>query len=315
MQESSGTYAFNPSGIQCFSVEVESMHLITYSHRNRIRLGALLSLDGQELVLDLVRAQPDLPPDLVEFMQLGDTALATARRALASPDRSCLVPRSEVTLLAPIPRPGKIICLGHNYFDHMGIGKTEPPEYPTFFCKTANTVIGPGQAIVVPRVTSQVDYEGELAVVIGKPATHVAQEQALQFVAGYTLFNDVSARDYQKRTSQWMIGKSFDTFGPMGPVLVTVDEIPDPHRLELSLTLNGLEMQRASTGNMIFSIPFVIAYLSAVMTLEAGDVISTGTPAKTDLARSLPPFMKPGDTVRISVEQIGELVNPVVAEV
>jgi acylpyruvate hydrolase len=291
------------------------MQLITFSHRNRSRLGALLALDGQEYVLDLSLARPNLPTDLVEFLQIGETALTSARQALASPDRACLTPRADVTLLAPVPRPGKIVCLGHNYFDHMGISKTEPPEYPTFFCKTANTIIGPGQAIVVPAVTSQVDYEAELAVVIGKRARHVAQAHALEFVAGYTIFNDVSARDYQKRTSQWMIGKSFDTFGPMGPALVTADEIPDPHCLELSLTLNGQEMQRTNTGNMIFSIPFVIAYLSAVMTLEPGDVISTGTPAKTELARSLPPFMKPGDTVKISVEKIGELVNPVVAEV
>ena len=290
------------------------MQLITFPHRNRSRLGALLALDGQEYVLDLSLARPDLPIDLVEFLQIGETALTSARQALASPDRSCLVPRSDVTLLAPMPRPGKIVCLGHNYFDHMGIGKTEPPEYPTFFCKTVNTVIGPGQAIVIPSVTRQVDYEAELAVVIGKRARHVAQADALDFVAGYTIFNDVSARDYQKRTSQWMIGKSFDTFGPMGPALVTADEIPDPHGLELSLTLNGLEMQRTNTGNMIFSIPFVITYLSAVMTLEPGDVISTGTPAKTELAHSLPPFMKPGDTVRIAVEGVGELVNPVVAE-
>jgi len=265
--------------------------------------------------VDLGLARPDLPSEMNEFLQLGETALASARQALASPDRSCLLPRSEVTLLAPVLRPGKIVCLGHNYFDHIGIGKTEPPEYPTFFCKTVNTIIGPDQAIVIPRVTSQVDYEAELAVVIGKRARHVAQEHALDFVAGYTIFNDVSARDYQKRTSQWMIGKSFDTFGPMGSALVTADEIPDPHRLELSLTLNGQEMQRTNTANMIFSIPFVIAYLSAVMTLEPGDVISTGTPAKTDLARRLTPFMKPGDTVRISVEGVGELVNPVVAEV
>jgi acylpyruvate hydrolase len=291
------------------------MQLITFSHHNRSRLGALFALDGQEYVLDLSLARLDLPADLVEFLRVGEAALASARQALASPDRSCLVPRSEVTLLAPVPRPGKIICLGHNYFDHMGIGKTEPPEYPTFFCKTVNTVIGHGQAIVIPAVTGQVDYEAELAVVIGKRARHVAQVHALDFVAGYTIFNDVSARDYQKRTSQWMIGKSFDTFGPMGPALVTADEVPDPHCLELSLTLNGLEMQRTNTGNMIFSIPFVIAYLSAVMTLEPGDVISTGTPAKTEFARSLPPFMKPGDTVRIVVERIGELLNPVAAEV
>jgi acylpyruvate hydrolase len=291
------------------------MQLITYFHRNRSRLGAMLALDGQEYVLNLGLARPDLPNDLVEFLQAGETAFNSAQSALASPARSCLVPRSEVTLLAPIPRPGKIVCLGHNYFDHMGIGKTEPPEYPTFFCKTVNTVIGPGQAIVIPSVTSQVDYEAELAVVIGKRARHVAQEHALDFLAGYTIFNDVSARDYQKRTSQWMIGKSFDTFGPMGPALVTTDEIPDPHCLELSLTLNGQEMQRTNTGNMIFSIPLVIAYLSAVMTLEPGDVISTGTPAKTELARSLPPFVRSGDTVRIAVEKLGELVNPVVAEV
>ena len=258
------------------------MHLITFSHHNRGRLGAMVTLDGRGYVLDLGLARPDLPSEMNEFLQLGETALTSARQALASPDRSWLVPRADVTLLAPVPRPGKIICLGHNYSDHMGIGKTEPPEYPTFFCKTVNTVIGPGQAIVIPRVTSQVDYEAELAVVIGKRARHVAQEHALDFVAGYTIFNDVSARDYQKRTSQWMIGKSFDTFGPMGPALVTADEIPDPHRLELSLTLNGLEMQRTNTANMIFSIPFVIAYLSAVMTLEPGDVISTGTPAKTE---------------------------------
>ena len=138
----------------------------------------------------------------------------------------------------------------------------------------------------------------------------MAAEHTLEFVAGYTIFNDVSARDYQKRTSQWMIGKSFDTFGPMGPALVTADEIPDPHYLELSLTLNGLEMQRTNTGNMIFSIPFVIAYLSAVMTLEPGDVISTGTPAKTELPRSLPPFMKPGDTVRIAMEKLGDAGQP-----
>ena len=290
------------------------MRLITFATHGHARLGVILARDGQERVLDLSTAQPGLPADMVAFLSAGEAALVAAKNVMASAAERDLLPIAEVTLLAPIPRPGKIVCLGHNYFDHMGIGKTEPPEFPTFFCKTANTVIGPGQAIVIPRVTSQVDYEAELAVVIGKRVKHVTQEQAPEVVAGYTVFNDVSARDYQKRTSQWMIGKSFDTFGPMGPALVTADEIPDPHRLELALTLNDLEMQHTNTGNMIFSIPFVIAYLSAVMTLEPGDVISTGTPAKTELARSLPPFMKPGDTVRISVEKIGALVNPVVAE-
>jgi acylpyruvate hydrolase len=290
------------------------MRLVIFPHHQHTRIGALVERAGEAFVLDLARTNADLPAEMEAFLALGEPALAAARRAVAAPDEAWLLPCSDVTLLAPVPRPGKLVCLGHNYYDHMGIGKTEPPEYPTFFCKTNNTIIGPDQPIVIPHVTSQVDYEAELAVVIGRRARHVPRERALAYVAGYTLFNDVSARDYQKRTSQWMIGKSFDTFGPMGPALVTADEIPDPHCLSLSLTLNGREMQRTNTSNMIFSIPFVIAYLSAVMTLEPGDVISTGTPAKTDLARSLPPFMKPGDTVSITVERIGVLSNPVVAE-
>ena len=290
------------------------MRLITFSHAGEVRLGVLVAQEGQERVLDLRRAQPSLPVEMTEFLEAGDAALVAARRAVATASAADLLPRAAVTLLAPVPRPPKLICLGHNYHDHMGIGRTEPPAYPTFFCKTANTIIGPDQAIVIPAATSQVDYEAELAVVIGRPARHVTPAQALAYVAGYTIFNDVSARDYQKRTSQWMIGKSFDTFGPLGPALVTADEIPDPHNLELSLTLNGAELQRTNTRQMIFAIPDVIAYLSEVMTLTPGDVISTGTPAKTSLARSLPPFMKPGDWVCISVERIGELANPVVAE-
>ncbi len=298
------------------------MRLITFSQRGQVRVGAMILRDGPARVLDLCQVQPGLPAGMVEFLKAGAPALARAEAAIrAAGERDSmprcsghLLPLADVTLLAPVPRPGKIICLGHNYTDHIGIGKTEPPAYPTFFCKTVNTVIGPGQAILIPPVTDQVDYEAELAVVIGRWARHVAEERAYDFVAGYTIFNDVSARDYQKRTSQWMLGKSFDTFGPMGPALVTADEIPDPHRLELALTLNGLELQRTNTAHMIFTIPFLIAYLSAVLTLEPGDVISTGTPAKTALAHTLPPFMKPGDTVRIAIEKIGELVNPVVAE-
>ena len=251
---------------------------------------------------------------MLQFLNAGEAALALAKNAVASAHKRHLLPEANVTLLAPVPRPGKIICLGHNYYDHMGKDRTEPAEHPTFFCKTVNTVIGPGQAIVIPRASQQVDYEAELAVVIGKRARHVTPDRALDVVAGYTILNDVSARDYQKRTSQWMIGKSFDTFAPMGPALVTTDEIPDPHGLELSLTVNDLEMQRTNTRNMIFTIPRLIAYLSDVMTLEPGDIISTGTPAKTSLAQSLPPFIKPGDKVKICIEGIGELFSPVVAE-
>ena len=290
------------------------MKLVTFSHQGGIRIGALVSREAQACVLDLSRAQPDLPRDMLGLLNAGETALARVRRAVASLDERYLVPEAQVALLAPIPRPGKIICLGHNYYDHMGQDRTAPADYPTIFDKTVNTVIGPRQPIVIPPVTQQVDYEAELAVVIGKPAKHAAQERALEFVAGYTIFNDVSARDYQKRTSQWMLGKSFDTFGPMGPALVTADEIPDPHGLELVLTLNGLEMQHTNTRNMIFSIPYLIAYLSEVMLLEPGDLISTGTPGKTELAKSVSPFMKPGDEVRVYIEKIGELINPLVAE-
>lgn len=292
------------------------MQLVTFSGLDgQPRLGALLAQDGQEFVLDLQRADPRLPGRLIELLQAGEPAMALARAAVQAPPASALLPRgADLTLHAPVPRPGKIVCLGHNYYDHMGIGRSEPPEFPTIFGKTANTVTGPGQPICIPPETQQVDYEAELAVVIGRTARRVPQEQALDYVAGYTIFNDVSARDYQKRTSQWMLGKAFDTFGPMGPALVTTDEITDPHRLGLSLTVNGQELQRTNTDRMIFSIPFLIAYLSAVMTLDPGDLISTGTPAKTELAKTIPPFLKPGDLVTVWIEGIGELSNPVVNE-
>src|SRR5512143_607651 len=291
------------------------MQLVTFSDQGQTRLGARVVRGDHRYVIDLHAAQPDLPDEIIAFLNAGERAQRLAQQAIdTAPDRS-LRPEEDVRLLAPMPRPGKIICLGHNYFDHMGIGRTEPPEFPTFFCKTVNTIIGTGAPIVLPKVSEQVDYEAELAVIIGQRARHVSIDRALNFVAGYSIFNDVSARDYQKRTSQWMIGKSFDTFGPMGPALVTSDEIPDPHCLELSLTLNDLEMQRTNTRNMIFTIPRLIAYLSDVMTLEPGDVISTGTPAKTGLAASVPPFIKAGDKVKIRIEKVGELINPGVAEV
>jgi acylpyruvate hydrolase len=285
------------------------MRLVTFSHGGHVGPGAVVARGGQEFVLGL-----SMPADMLQLLNAGEAGLTWASNTIATADKGHLLPLANVALFAPVPRPGKIICLGHNYYDHMGQGRTEPTEYPTFFCKTSNTVIGPGQAIVIPRVSQQVDYEAELAVVMGRRVRHVTPERALEFVAGYTIFNDVSARDYQKRTTQWMIGKSFDTFGPMGPALVTTDEIPDPHSLELVLTVNGQEMQRTNTRNMIFSISRLIAYLSEVMTLEPGDIISTGTPAKTVLAKSLPPFLKPGDKVKICIEGIGELLNPVVAE-
>ena len=293
------------------------MKLVTMTERSVTRIGALIARGAQNYVLDLKRAQPDLPTDMLQFLQAGDAALAAAQRAVAAADERFLIPQSAVTLLAPVPRPGKIICVGYNYRDHTtASGANAPiPEYPNFFAKYANVVIGPNQPIVYPRVKINLDYEGELAVVIGKRAKYVDEPRALDFVAGYTIFNDVTARDYQDRTSQWTLGKSFDTFGPMGPVLVTRDEIPDPSHLDVRLTVNGQERQHSNTCHLIFSIPFIIAYLSQAITLEPGDVISTGTPSGVGSMRQPPVFMQPGDEVRVQIEKIGELVNTVENEV
>jgi 2-keto-4-pentenoate hydratase/2-oxohepta-3-ene-1,7-dioic acid hydratase in catechol pathway len=289
------------------------MHLVTFQDQGQAKLGAQLTRHAQHYVLDLHQTEPALPGDMLAFLNAGEAALALARQTLAA-DNLALRPESEVTLLAPVPRPGKIICVGHNYVGHIGQDRTTPPEYPTLFCKPATVICGPEAPIIVPRVTTQVDFEAELAVIVGRCGRHIPEAEALDYVAGYAAFNDVSARDYQKRTSQWMLGKAFDTFGPLGPALVTADEGLNPHALELTLTLNGVERQRANTRDFIFSIPYLIYYISTVMTLEPGDVIATGTPAKFPAAPETPPFMQPGDVVAVTLEHIGTLTNPVVAE-
>jgi acylpyruvate hydrolase len=230
-----------------------------------------------------------------------------------------VIDRSAVTLKAPVPRPGKILCIGLNYRDHAAESGQQVPDFPTVFTKYANTIIGPGEAIVLPRVSNQVDYEVELGVVIGRRAKHVREVDALDYVAGYLPFHDVSARDYQHRTSQWTLGKSFDTFGPIGPALVTRDEVGDPHKLDIQLSVgrageNGEILQKSNTSNLIFPIHVLIAYLSDVLTLEPGDVIATGTPSGVGAARKPQRFLKPGDVVRIEISGLGVLENPVTAE-
>ena len=288
------------------------MKLVTFVYRGETRLGALLSERSRNFVLDFRRAQPDLPTEMLQLLRAGKSAWALAQRATALPDESARLAEEDVTLMAPLPNPGKIICVGHNYPDHGGSSSSE--EYPTFFGKFSNTVIGHHQPIVYPRFPIHLDYEAELAVVIGKRARNIDPACALDFIAGYTIFNDVTARDYQPHSSQWSIRKSFDTFGPMGPALVTADEIPEPGNLDLSLMLNGEERQHSNTRDMIFPIPFLMAYLARTMTLEPGDVIATGTPSGTGASRQPPVFMQPGDEVRIRIEGIGELANPIVAE-
>lgn len=252
--------------------------------------------------------------DVLSVVAGGADAMDRVTRWLYSPPSSERLPLSAVKLLAPIQRPHKIICIGLNYRDHAAESNLAVPETPTVFAKFSTSVIGPGAPIVLPKASTKPDYEAEFAVVIGKGGRHIPADEWLKHVFGYTIVNDVSARDFQMATTQWMIGKTFDTFCPMGPAIVTADEIEDPHALAISLTIGGETLQSSNTSNLIFRIPQLIAYLSSVFTLEPGDIISTGTPAGVGFARTPPRYLKAGDEVRVQVQGIGELVNPVVME-
>lgn len=223
-----------------------------------------------------------------------------------------LTPLESVRLRAPIARPGKITCVGLNYADHAREQGEEPPPAPIFFLKANNTIIGPGDAIKLPPNSSQVDYEAEFAVVIGKGGSRIPEERAYEHVAGYMILHDVSARDLQFSDKQWFRGKSCDTFAPTGPWIVTKDQVPDPHNLKISLTLNGQTLQDSSTSNLIFKIPFLVSYLSQSITWEPGDLISTGTPPGVGVFRKPQIFLKAGDSTSITVEKLGTLTNHVV---
>jgi 2-keto-4-pentenoate hydratase/2-oxohepta-3-ene-1,7-dioic acid hydratase in catechol pathway len=251
---------------------------------------------------------------MVELIGGGDDALDRVRRWMErAPDKERFDPLHAV-LQAPIPRPPKIICIGLNYRDHAEESKMAIPETPTVFSKYASSVIGPNAPIMLPKNSSKPDYEAELAVVIGKGGRHIPESRWREHVFGYTVINDVSARDFQMATSQWMIGKTFDTFCPMGPAIVTADEIEDPHTLGIRTEINGEKLQDSNTSNLIFKIPQLIAYLSSVFTLEPGDIISTGTPAGVGFSYKPPRWLRPGDVVSVIVDGVGALTNPVVAE-
>jgi acylpyruvate hydrolase len=307
------------------------MRLVTFQFAGHERLGALQSGPSGEMVVDLQRSEPRLPANMLDFLRAGAEARALAEAVLsAAPaadaatfttaasahvtSAAARLPLSQVTLSAPVPVPGKILCIGRNYADHAAEGNAPVPTSPVVFAKYSNVVIGPGEAIVLPRISQQVDYEGELAVVIGRRTRHVTEAEALQYVAGYTVFNDVSARDLQFLTSQWTLGKSPDTFGPMGPALVTADEIPDPQTLSVQTSIGGEMLQNGNTRDMIFPIAYLVSYLSHILTLEPGDVIATGTPSGVGHYRKPPRFLTPGEVVRIEVERVGVLDNPVTAE-
>jgi 2-keto-4-pentenoate hydratase/2-oxohepta-3-ene-1,7-dioic acid hydratase in catechol pathway len=281
------------------------MKLITFIYQEKTNIGALV--DG-----GIVAAEGDLPNNMIDFLAGGQPALDRLQTLISASPK--LIPLSEVKLLAPVPRPGKFLGIGLNYADHISETGRDKPEYPTFFTKQSTCVIANGEAIHVPLVSDKVDYEGELGFVIGKRCRHVPVEKAHEVIAGYTICNDVTVRDWQQRTPTWTLGKSFDTHGPMGPWLVTADEIADPHNLILKTWVDDELRQNANTGEMIFNCYEMVAYLTQAMTLEPGDVISTGTPAGVGVKMKPRGYLKPGQTVRIQIESIGTLTNPVIAE-
>ena len=265
-----------------------------------------------DAVVDLARAAPDLPRDLTDLLALGPPALEAAARAADGADAR--VALDDVALLAPIARPGKFLAVGLNYADHVAETGLETPQFPLLFAKMPSCVTGPHDPIERPTVSDRLDYEGELAFVIGRRCRHVSRADAPSVIAGYTIVDDVSVRDWQLRTSQWILGKSFDTHGPMGPWLVTGDELGDPHALSVRTLVNGEVRQESNTRHLIFDCYDLVETLSQVFTLEPGDVVATGTPGGVGNAMSPPRFLAPGDTVRIEIEGIGAIENPVVQE-
>ena len=253
--------------------------------------------------------------DVLSVVRGGPDALTRVRAYVAAAPVNAVVAMDDVTFCAPIPRPPKILCVGLNYRDHALEAGMAIPASPTIFAKFPNTVIGSGADIVLPANSEKPDYEAEFAFVIGKGGRHLKAADWREHVFGYMNFNDVSARDVQLAVTQWTMGKNFDTFGPMGPWLVSADEIADPHQLDISLTLDGVVVQRSNTRELIFKIPELVEFLSGVMTLEPGDVVSTGTPAGVGMARVPPLWLRPGSDVRVHVEGLGELRNRCVAEV
>ena len=282
------------------------MRFTTFRQQGQDRLGLVLGTD----VIDLQQAQPQLSSDLRANLRAGADLMAAARAAAAS--SAPRLPLASLELSPLLPEPGKIICLGLNYFDHAKEGGRDKPEYPWFFLRCASSLLAPGARALRPKVSARFDYEAEVAVVIGKTIKHATLENALEAVFGYSCFNDMSVRDYQKKTPQWTIGKNFDRTGGFGPVLVTADELaPGASGLRIQSRLNGQVMQDANTSDMIWGVAETIKLVTECMTLEPGDVVIMGTPAGVGQARTPPVWMKHGDTIEIEIENIGLLSNTV----
>lgn len=275
--------------------------------RTNGRIGLAVWTDG--LLRGLTEDMPNYPGDLPAFVGLGRDGLTGLAQVLG---RGALWEPEEVEWLVPLPNPPKILCVGLNYHDHTRESGYAQPKAPTFFGRFASSLIAHQQPMIRPSVSDALDFEGELAVIIGRPGRAINPADALSHVLGYALFNDGTVRDWQHQTPQWTLGKNFDGTGAFGPALVTADEVPPGARgLRLETRLNGQVMQQASTDDLIFDIPALIAHASAAMTLQTGDVIVTGTPAGIGHAREPKVYMRPGDRIEVTVEGIGTLSNPV----
>jgi 2-keto-4-pentenoate hydratase/2-oxohepta-3-ene-1,7-dioic acid hydratase in catechol pathway len=283
------------------------MQYVTFERNGSAEPGAILA--GNVISLKAAGF-----PTLLSIIEGGLEARRRVEAWLAKPPADAVVPRTNTRLLAPIPRPPKIICVGLNYRDHAIESKMEIPKVPTIFAKFSTAVIGPGEAIVLPKLSLKPDYEAEFAFVIGKGGRYISKDRWQDHVFGYTNLNDVSARDYQMATTQWMMGKTFDTFAPFGPAIVTADEIADPHALDIQMIINGEVLQSSNTSQLIFRIPELIEYLSSVCTLEAGDIVSTGTPSGVGFSRTPPRWLRAGDECVVKISGLGELQNPVRTE-
>ncbi|MCX6379178.1 MAG: fumarylacetoacetate hydrolase family protein [Armatimonadetes bacterium] len=287
------------------------MKLVRFQTSGNVSLGALVD---DNTVVDFSAADPTLPTSMKALLALGPAGLQKAVAAITNAPDSAKIPLSSVQLLAPVGDAQKILCIGQNYRDHC-IEQNQPiPESAILFSKYPTALNDPDGVVRIPKLAKQVDYEAELAVVIGGAGgggRYIPVEEALNHVAGYMCANDVSARDIQFADKQWVRGKSPDGFYPTGPYLLTADEVADPHDLDISLTLNGQTMQTSNTSNLIFNVPFLISYLSQTMTLLPGDILSTGTPGGVGIFRKPPILLKQGDTMSVTIAGLGTLTNTV----
>lgn len=293
------------------------MRLVSYKRSDGAERLGMFTEQG---VIDLreaaqsANASPEPFASMLSFLNAGESGLNQARMLAKTPPQTSLVPLSSVHLLPPIPRPGKIVAVGLNYRDHaMESGAAQAPKWPILFAKFPNSIAGPEDPIVLPVGDPQIDYEAELAIVVGRKGKTIPAAKALDYIAGYMPLNDVSARTWQFGDKQWVRGKSPDTFCPIGPYLTTRDDVPDPQDLSICARVNGVTLQNSNTSRMIFGVPQLMEFVSAAITLEPGDIIATGTPEGVGVFRKPPIFLKPGDIVEVEIERLGVLRNRVVA--